>query len=367
MLSSMDDYPLHQIAEVIRHAGTSDRNFYDRYYFNLHACDDTLFMVMGMGQYPNLGVQDAFACVTRKGTHHVVRASRVLGNRIDTHVGPFRVEVIEGLHRLRFVLAPSEHSIGCDLTWQGAIPAFLEPRHYIRKYGRVLFDTVRFAQTGYWSGSLTVGEESFEVTSDRWWGTRDRSWGVRPVGEAEHPGIRQGEGQMTGMWNYSPMQFPEYSLLYILNETNSGERPIEEAVRVWNDPGREPEWLGRPEYEHTLTPGSRMIESSVLRFPQAPGRPLEVRAKPMLTAYIAVGTGYGMEQDWRHGMYQGDLVVQGLVKEVEEIAAFGQYGVVDHVARFDASDGAVGYGLHEHGFWGAFDKYGMHDAYSGAS
>ena len=110
-----------------------------------------------------------------------------------------------------------------------------------------------------------------------------------------------------------------------------------------------------------------MIESSVLRFPQAPGRPLEVRAKPMLTAYIAVGTGYGMEQDWRHGMYQGDLVVQGLVKEVEEIAAFGQYGVVDHVARFDASDGAVGYGLHEHGFWGAFDKYGMHDAYSGAS
>ena len=35
-LTSWDDYPVHQVAETIRHAGTSDRNFYDRYYFNLH-------------------------------------------------------------------------------------------------------------------------------------------------------------------------------------------------------------------------------------------------------------------------------------------------------------------------------------------
>lgn len=367
MLTPLDDYLVHQTPDTVDRVFSSDRNFYDRYYFNLHACDDELFMVMGLGQYPNLAVQDAFACVTRKGLHHVVRASRVMGDRMDTGVGPFRVEVIEGLKRVRFVLEPSEHSISCDLTWQGAIPAFLEPRQYIRKYGRVLMDTLRFAQTGYWTGTLQVGGETFAVTPDRWWGTRDRSWGVRPVGEAEHPGIRRDEGQITGMWNYSPMQFPGYSLLYILNETNSGERPIEEAVRVWNDPARAPEWLGRPEYEHELKPGTRLVESSVLHFPHAPGGSMHVKVTPLLTAYIAIGTGYGMEADWRHGMYQGDLVVQGLVKDVAEIADFGQYGLVDHVARFEVSDGTVGYGLHEHGFWGAFDKYGMHDAHSGAS
>jgi len=74
MLSSMDDYPLHQIAEPIRFVGTSDRNFYDRYYFNLHASSGELFMVMGLGQYPNLAVQDAFVSVTHAGRHHVVRA-----------------------------------------------------------------------------------------------------------------------------------------------------------------------------------------------------------------------------------------------------------------------------------------------------
>ena len=91
----MDDYPLHQIAETIRHVGSSDRNFYDRYYFNLHASSDELFMVMGLGQYPNLAVQDAFAVVRRGRKHRVVRASRQLGDRADISVGPFRVEVIE--------------------------------------------------------------------------------------------------------------------------------------------------------------------------------------------------------------------------------------------------------------------------------
>ncbi len=28
---------------------------------------------------------------------------------------------------------------------------------------------------------------------------------------------------MTGMWNYSPMQFDDHSILYILNETNDGD------------------------------------------------------------------------------------------------------------------------------------------------
>src|SRR3954467_6841897 len=99
MLSKMDDYPLHQVAEVIRHPGTSDRNFYDRYYFNLHGSSDELFMVMGLGQYPNLAVQDAFAVGRRGDSRVVVRASRELGDRMDTSVGPLRIEVQEPLTR----------------------------------------------------------------------------------------------------------------------------------------------------------------------------------------------------------------------------------------------------------------------------
>ncbi len=60
-LGPMDDYLAHQTTDTFDRVYTSDRNFFDRYYFNLHASSDELFMVFGLGQYPNLGVTDAFA------------------------------------------------------------------------------------------------------------------------------------------------------------------------------------------------------------------------------------------------------------------------------------------------------------------
>jgi hypothetical protein len=64
-------------------------------------------------------------------------------------------------------------------------------------------------------------------------------------------------------------------------------------------------------------------------------------------------------------MHHGKLVVQGLEKKHDEIAGLGQYGVVDHVARFEYG-GRVGHGLYEHAFIGAFGKCGLVDAASAA-
>ncbi len=363
MLSQMDDYPLHQAAETMRHVASSDRNFYDRYYFNLHGSSDDLFMVMGMGQYPNLGTQDAF-CVVRQGEqHHVVRASRELGHdRMDTSVGPLRIEVIEGLKKVRFIVEDSpERPVAFDVTWNGAIPAFEEPRQYIRKHGRVLFDSLRFAQTGTWEGTLRVADKTYEVTPDRWKGSRDRSWGIRPVGEKEPEGIHGSTPVMEGMWNYAPMQFDDYSILYIVNEHNNGERVLEEAVRVWNDPAREPEWLGRPEHEHNVTipqPYTTFMDGSTLHFPEAPGGAFSVKVEPLTHVWVMVGTGYGLEPDWKHGMYKGPLVVEHFSLDMEKDKD-RMFGLCDNAARFTTSTGDVGYGLFEYGFFGQFDKYNI--------
>ncbi|MFC6896840.1 hypothetical protein ACFQGX_15650 [Nonomuraea dietziae] len=244
-LSPLDDLPIHQAPEVMRHVATSDRNFYDRYYFNCHPGSDELMLIVGMGQYPNLGVTDAFAVVRHAHLHRVVRASRELGlDRMDTGVGPFRIEVLEGLKRLRVVLEPNEHGLSFDLTWTGAIPATLEPRHFVRWQERVIFDSVRMAQTGHWSGSIVLDSRTIPV--DTWMGTRDRSWGIRPVGEPEPPGI-QVKNPGTFYWLYAPMQFEDHAILCIVQEDEKGRRVLEEAVRVWSD-GREEEYLGRPEY-----------------------------------------------------------------------------------------------------------------------
>ena len=367
MLSSFDDFPVHQTHEPVRYVATSDRNFYDRYYFNLHGSSDELFMVIGMGQYPNLAVQDAFACVQRGLDYRVVRASRELGDRMDLGVGPFRVEVLKPLERIRFSLAETEHGIAADLIFTGSIPAVEENPQFIRRKGRVFFQTSRFAQTGRWEGWLRVGDERFDVTPDRWWGTRDRSWGVRPHGETEPPGIHAGgPGSMSGMWNYFPMQFADHSILYIRNEENDGTVVLHDARRIWSDRERPIEDLGPVEYEHRLKPGTRMMTGSIVRFPKAPSGPLEITCEPLVHAFIALGTGYGVEPDWRHGMWQGPLAVQGKSYKTAEIAPIGQLTIVDHVARYRYAD-HVGYGLYEHMFIGPFEKYGMRDRADGAA
>ena len=188
--TSWDDFPVHQAAEFIAHPATSDRNFYDRYYFNMHPCSGDWFAIFGYGQYPNLGVVDAFVDVRHGGSQHIVRASAPLGDRGDLAVGPFRIEVLEPLRRLRVVVEPTEHSVAMDVTWEGHIPAVAEPRQYVRSKGRVVFDTQRLAQTGRWSGTLSVGGTEVEVTPAHCSGDARPLLGGAPRGRARtrrHP------------------------------------------------------------------------------------------------------------------------------------------------------------------------------------
>jgi hypothetical protein len=348
MLTPLDDYPIHQVAEVMRHVGTSDRNFYDRYYFNCHRCAPDLFLAAGLGQYPNLGVVDAFAVVARGGgVHHVVRASRELGpDRMDTTAGPFRVEVLEGLKRLRVALEPNEWDLEFDLTWEGGIPATREPRHHFRQQERVVFDSVRLAQTGHWRGRLRVAGETFEVTPDRWWGFRDRSWGIRPVGEPEPPGIRATEPP-SFFWIYAPMQFEDCSILTIVQEDRHGRRVVEEAVRVWPEAtGRAAEPLGRPEHRLELEPGTRAVRAATLGFAPPGGRPFEVNVTPLVPLHLSVA-GYGGDGSWRHGAYQGASRVEGMTLDpAREEDRARLVGLVDNLARFEC-EGRVGWGLFE--------------------
>jgi hypothetical protein len=364
-LSPLDDYPVHQAALPIRHPATSDRNFYDRYYFNCHAGTNELMLIIGVGQYPNLGVTDAFALARHGDTHRVVRASRELGaDRMDTSVGPFRVEVIEGLRRLRVVLAPNEHGLEFDLLWDGVIPAQAEPRHLIRQQERVTFDSVRLAQTGRWSGYVRSGEDNFTITPDRWRGSRDRSWGIRPVGESEPPGI-QSKNLAQFYWMYAPMQFEEFSILTIVQEDAAGQRILEEAVRVWaDDSGRPPQQLGRPEYRPEYVPGSREVRTALISFSPPDGAPFEVTVRPIHPVSLFVGTGYGLEPDWKHGMYQGpELVVQGVCYDVSAPEAKARmWGMVDCVAIFELTEKGVtrtGSGLFEYWPFGPHAPTGL--------
>ena len=112
-ITPLDEFPLHQAPLPLAYANSSDRNFYDRWYFNAHDRSGEIFVISGMGYYPNLGTKDAFLLVARGGKQTAVHLSDVMDqDRLNPHVGNYRVEVIDPLNKLRIVLEETDGIVG---------------------------------------------------------------------------------------------------------------------------------------------------------------------------------------------------------------------------------------------------------------
>ena len=157
MLTRADEYPIHQTPEPIAFAGT-DRNFYDRYFFNGASPDGRVFFGAALGVYPNLNITDAAFSVRIGDVQHNLRASRYLNmERMDMRVGPVRIEVIEPLHALRIVVEDNEHGISADLLFTGRHFPFEEKRNHKRVGPRTVQDVTRMTQMGRYTGWITAG------------------------------------------------------------------------------------------------------------------------------------------------------------------------------------------------------------------
>ena len=148
-------------------------------------------MITGAGYYPNLGTKDAFVLVRRGDEQTAVHLCDAIDHdRLNPHVGNYRIEVIEPLKKVRIVLEETE-GIAVDLTWEGTCDVIQEPPHVMRTGSRVTLDAQRFAQCGAVEGTIVIDGEEIAVDPDTWVGTRDRSWGIRPVRRgASRPGAR---------------------------------------------------------------------------------------------------------------------------------------------------------------------------------
>jgi hypothetical protein len=362
----LDEYPVHQVPLSMQHMATSDRNAYDRCYLNAHDRTGEVFLVTGLGLYPNLGVIDAYATVRRRDRQITVRMSDALGpDRMVQQVGPYRIQVVEPLERLAVACDADEYGVGFELTWTGSFPVLEEPAHVLRQNGRVILDALRFAQVGTWTGVLRVEGEEFEVSDDRWVGTRDRSWGIRPVGEAEPPGRGAAEpSEGFGFWwTYVPLRFEDFALIVIIQEDGHGTRSLNEAARVWPAAsGRPPEQLGWPDVEIRYRPGTRHPESAVIHLAERSGKPVTVEIDTLGFVALNCGPGYGGDPDWSHGQWKGRGWIEGTACDLTDPAVSGRvpFSVVDHVARASC-DGAEGWGLFEHGTIGRHEPSGFSD------
>ena len=363
MLTPMDDFLIHQTADTIDRVATSDRNFYDRYYFNCHDLNGELFMVMGMAAYPNTGIIDAFVTAVQRNERQVaVAASReLLGDRSKTVVGPIGVEVQEGLRRFRVWCDPNESDLSFDLTFEGITFPYEEPRMLRRAGSRVTMDTSRLTQPGRWSGKVSIGGEEYQVQHEDWRGARDHSWGVRPVGDPEPQSAPDRTGGMRGWyWNWAPIQFPDYTVMYMIAEEADGTRWLQSATRLYPyEANRPPEPLEIVRHEIKLKPGTRVFDGGVVILREPGGRELPLEFEPLSLLHMA-GVGYAFGKDfWHHGQYQGELAVKSVtwdLTDAESVTRISGHKETSCRAQFD---GQTGHGIFELIIAGLYDPYGF--------
>jgi hypothetical protein len=304
MITGADEYPFHQTPEPMAYAGT-DRNFYDRYFFNGYSPDGEIFFAIAFGVYPNLDIMDGAVSILHDGKQHNVRASkRMQGERSVLQVGPLSIHIEQPLRKSRIVLADNDSGMTIDVTMTARHAPVEEPRFTRRIGTRSLMDYTRMTQNVEWSGSVSVDGYRFELDGRKVRGTRDRSWGIRPVGLPDpQPPAAGGLSQFFWLWN--PCNFDDYVAFSHTNDDEYG--------RPWNRLGAIQAIGGdiikfdEVEYQYEWEgPSSRKIKE-LRALCQSEQGDAVLTFRPTATFFMP-GLGY-MHPEWGHGTDHGDLAV----------------------------------------------------------
>ncbi len=300
MLTKGDDFPLHQSAEPIAFAGT-DRNFYDRYFFNGYAPDGSVFFAAAMGFYPQLGIVDAGFCILIDGVQYNLRASRrSAGERLDLAVGPIVIRIDEPLEQLTLTVSANDGPLSGELRFTARHFPIEEPRFTRRNGTRLFMDYTRMTQNGHWSGWLAVDGARVDVGSD-WAGTRDRSWGIRPVGAAEPQPPPQGNFHQF-FWLWTPCNFADRSLFFHSNDDGEGN-PWNRRAVVVSGKGAERHFAD-PAFAAEWQPGTRRLNKLTADFDGS----TRLTLTPSGPLFAMSGLGY-THPVWGHGFDHGALEV----------------------------------------------------------
>lgn len=314
MLNKFDDFPIHQTPEPLAHPATSDRDVYDRSWFNGYAPDGSYYFGIGMAVYPHRGILDcAFSVVEQGGRQHCFFGSRrAPSERTEMNVGPFRLEVVEPMRRARLILDDNDSGIACDLTFSARSAAIQEGRQTLLVGNRRAMDATRFAQFGRWEGTIRHPDGELRIKPDVCRGTKDRSWGVRGVGEPPSGGAPIERRGICFVW--APLIWDDHVSHAIFFDGPNGEilhregltAPLygSEAEIPGTEDGRIERMLSAA-HRIRYYRGTRLASSADVDLTNLQGDTRTISLTPLLTFQMK-GLGY-QHPEWGQGFWKGEL------------------------------------------------------------
>ncbi len=374
MLSKFDDYPIHQTPEPVAHAASSDRNVYDRYWFNGYRDDGAFYFGIGLGYYPNRGIMDCGFSVVIDGRQHAFHGSRRAGNEpSESTVGPFTIEVVEPMRAVRVTLDENDTGISCDLHFEARTACVEEGRQTLRNSRHIVMDATRFAQFGRWHGHFVVDGNRVEIDREHVLGTKDRSWGIRTVGEHEQGGAPVAKlPQFFFLW--APIHWDDHCTHFGMFEDADGYRWHQDAaiVPAYEAPSEIPgvmdddiRYWSQVEQKIRYVAGSRRAAAAEIALVSSSGERREIELEPLL-CFRMKGIGY-MHPEWAHGCWKGELEIGGETWVCDDVDPLGLENVhIQQVVRARC-EGREGIGVLEQLAIGPHAPSGFKDFLDGAS
>jgi len=318
-----DELLHHQITETFGRVAQSDRAWTEKVCAMACSRDGSVQLALGLGQYVNRNVMDAYAGLSRGVEQWTVRASRSLApDPSTTAVGPIRYEIIEPLKRIRFALDDNDVApLRFEWTFEGAVPPALEEReqHTSRDGHRVDADVVRFHHVGRAHGWFELDGRRHEFDDSQWVSTRDRSWGVRyqvgaPIDDVE-PAEMPPELANYTIWSPALWNAPDGStfashLYYQANAFGQWQRVSVQGGFEQADGRRDPFTAVVPDL--AFDDGNRRLLGGTLRVVTKRGIERSITVEPLHDTGFHLGAGlyFGLDGKW-HGQWRGELSVEG--------------------------------------------------------
>jgi hypothetical protein len=313
VLIGHDEYPLHQITQSFAGVAGSDPQWNDGHYVCLSDADGAVSLTSNVRLYQNNDVLDGFVCVRHDGRQHNIRLSRRLRPQVDHFgVGPLRIEILEPMRAIRFVLEDNAFGIACDVVCRSTVLPYEDPVEITRIDGRLLSERATYELVGSCDGWVEVAGTRIELRLDDASFFRNHSWGNQAGRGGPRYGAPRPPRRSPGVRQWVLFRCPDHGGFYFVDPSGraaSGKGAIlfpERSVPVVD-----------VEHELQFYDGDRRVRSGRFRLTDAEGVEREYAFSDLGWVYCQ-GGGYfgGFDDGLGQGVYRGDDHVEGEVWDV---------------------------------------------------